>query len=146
MTTRANPQLTLQVAYIRFLSLNLASIQQFTQICIQNAAKWADEGWGGYIEPGAMTTLASGLVLMTPKLNNSAAVASMKPLTDFAANLLQLNVGLDYSVTQEPSFLSAYNQFLAPNEEVRNHIACISINELIVIFSLWVSVARCPVD
>lgn len=65
-----------------------------------------------------MTTLGSGFVMMTPKLNNSAAVASMKPITDFAANLLLLNVGLDHSVTEEPSYLSAYNQFLVPNEEV----------------------------
>lgn len=98
--------------------MNLFSIQQFLQICIQNGAKWADDGWGGYIEPGAISTLSSGLVLMTPKLNLTQAQASMKPMTDFAQNLLNLNIGINAEVSTTNSYYEAYQKFLEPNEEL----------------------------
>lgn len=44
------PKLTLQVAYIRFVSLSTDSARQFMSIIISQSLKWADEGWGGYIE------------------------------------------------------------------------------------------------
>ncbi|KAF7972996.1 hypothetical protein HWV62_16490 [Athelia sp. TMB] len=118
VTTRANPRLTLQVSYIRYVSLDLATIEKFLAIVINSTATWADEGWGGYIEPGAMTTQASGFVLMTPKLNLVEAQASMAQITGFAADLLSLNIGIDHSVTTEHSYYSAYQNFLVPNEEV----------------------------
>lgn len=99
--------------------MDLTSIQKFLTILIQNAAKWGDEGWGGYIEPGAITTQSSGFVLMTPKLNLTEAQASMKPITDFASDLLSLNIAVDNSVTTSDSYYSAYQQFLVPNEEVK---------------------------
>lgn len=98
--------------------MDLTTISKFLTILIQNADKWADEGWGGYIEPGAMTTQASGFILVTPKLNLSAATASMQPISDFAQSLVDLNVGLDHSVTTELSYYAAYQAFLVPNEEV----------------------------
>lgn len=98
--------------------MDLASIQKFLTLVIEYAPQWADEGWGGYITPGAMTTQASGFVMMTPKLNLSAATQSMEAISDFAASLANLNIGLNHSVTSEPSYYSAYQTFLETNEEV----------------------------
>jgi len=63
-----------------------------------------------------MSKQASGMVLMTPKLTNAEAKASMKPLTDYVASLG--NIALNNEVDQADSFLQAYNQFLVPNEEL----------------------------
>ncbi|EMC94258.1 hypothetical protein BAUCODRAFT_36730 [Baudoinia panamericana UAMH 10762] len=115
MTTTAHPQVTLQVAYIRFLSADINSINKFISLCVMNADKWATEGWGGYIAPGAQSVFASGMILMTPKLNHSAAVASMKPITDYVASLG--NVPLNNEVDTSPSFYQAYNTYILPNEE-----------------------------
>ena len=43
---------------------------------MQNSLQWAKEGWGGYIYP-------SIAIMANPKLNATAAAASLKPLTDF---------------------------------------------------------------
>lgn len=102
--------------------MDLTDISKFLTILIQNAAQWGDEGWGGYIEPGAMTPQASGFVLMTPKLNLTEAQASMQPITDFASSLANLNIAIDNSITTVDSYYSAYQQFLVPNEEVHRTI------------------------
>ncbi|KAF2163800.1 hypothetical protein M409DRAFT_57280 [Zasmidium cellare ATCC 36951] len=77
MTTRAHPQLTLQVLYIRFEATNTSSITQFTRILTQNGDRWASEGWGGYVAPGALSTQISGLILLTPSLSYADAVTPM---------------------------------------------------------------------
>jgi len=116
MTSKGNPKLDLQVAYIRFVSTNLDNIRGFLQVLIQNAKSLAQDGWGGYIEPNAMSNQASGLVLFTPKLNNVQAKASMKNITDYAASLG--NIVLNNEVDEGGSFYSAYNKYLVPNEEL----------------------------
>lgn len=115
MTTTAHPQVTLQVAYIRFLSVDLDSINKFIALTVQNANKWATEGWGGYIAPRAQGAVASGMILMTPKLTHAEAVASMKPITDYVASLG--NAPLNNEVDTSPSFYQAYNTYILPNEE-----------------------------
>lgn len=110
------PRVNLQVAYIRFISTNLDNVRGFLKVLIENAKQHAIDGWGGYIEPNAMTNQASGLVLFTPKLNNAQAKASMKPVTDYAASLG--NIVLNNEVDEGGSFLSAYNKYLVPNEEL----------------------------
>lgn len=115
VTTTAHPKTTLQVAYIRFLSADVNSVNKFISLTVANANKWATEGWGGYIAPGAMGAIASGMILMTPKLNHSQAVESMKPITDYAASLG--NVVLNNEVDTVPSFSQAYNTYILPNEE-----------------------------
>ena len=74
MTTRAHPKLTLQVAYIRFISTDTQSIQKFIALCTQNADKWASEGWGGYIAPGAESKQITGMIFFTPVLTHAEAV------------------------------------------------------------------------
>ena len=68
------------------------------------------------IQPGAMSKQASGLVLMTPKLTNAEAKASMKPLNDYVASLG--NIVLNNQVDQVDSFLKAYQTYLLPNDEL----------------------------
>lgn len=111
------------------LSVNLDSVRQFLQIIIANQQKWSNEGWGGepsihiltsakaqcatdagYIEPAAISTQSSGLVLMTPKLTNDQAKASFKPLTDYVASLG--NVALNNEVDQVTSFYQAYQNYI----------------------------------
>lgn len=43
-----------QVAYFKYASADLAASRAFITILVANAQKWASEGWGGYIEPGAV--------------------------------------------------------------------------------------------
>lgn len=108
-------QLNLEVAYIRFLTTDLDSVSKFIELCTQNGDKWASEGWGGYIAPGAQSKLTSGMILMTPKLSHEEAVASMKPITDFVAGLGV--VPLDNDVYSETSFYQAYEKYIGPNQE-----------------------------
>ena len=63
-----------------------------------------------------MSKQASGLVLMTPKLTNAEAKASMKPLNDYVASLG--NIVLNNQVDQVDSFLKAYQTYLLPNDEL----------------------------
>jgi hypothetical protein len=65
-----------------------------------------------YIEPSAIAQATSGFVLFTPSLNNSAATASMQPIKDYITSLGQ--VPINFEVTEQPSFLTAYNKYLGP--------------------------------
>lgn len=105
----------LEVAYITFAGTNASSIRRFIDICTQLGDRWATDGWGGYIAPGAVTSLVSGMIMMTPKLTHDQAIASMKPLTDYVASLG--NVATHNSVTTEPSYYTAYQKYIAPNQE-----------------------------
>ncbi|KXT17277.1 hypothetical protein AC579_532 [Pseudocercospora musae] len=115
MTYTAHPQMELEVAYIRFVGTNSTVIRKFIDICTQLGDVWAKNGWGGYIAPGAATTLVSGMILMTPKLSHVEAVTQMKPLTDFVASLG--NAALDNSINTESSFYQAYQKYISPNQE-----------------------------
>lgn len=116
MTSKVAPKLNLQVVYIRYVSTKLDNVKGFLRVLIQNAKQLAENGWGGYIMPNAATTQASGLVLFTPKLDNAAAKASMKNVTDYVASLG--NIVLNNEVVDGGSFLTAYNKYLKPNEEL----------------------------
>ncbi|KAI7245139.1 hypothetical protein KC343_g6969 [Hortaea werneckii] len=115
ITTTAHPRVTLQVAYIRFVSLDPESIEKFVTICVENGDKWATEGWGGYITPGARGKLSSGLVLVTPKLTNEEAKQSMKPLTDYASSLG--NLAINNEISTAHSWFEAFNDYILPNDE-----------------------------
>ncbi|GAB1527167.1 hypothetical protein RhiTH_010342 [Rhizoctonia solani] len=53
-----------------------ANIQAMFKIFVENSVRWSQEGWGGFLYP--TTSL-----LANPRLNRTAAEASLKPLTDF---------------------------------------------------------------
>lgn len=78
------------------------------KIIIANAQKWANEGWGGYLEPSAITSQAGGFVFFTPLLTTAAAVLSMKPVTDFVNTLP--NVAMNSEVSESATFFQAYSK------------------------------------
>lgn len=83
MSTLAHPVQSLQLAQFTFASLSSNQTRQFISTIVQNANKWASEGWGGYTLPGISGSI-SEFGLLTPKLTLSEAQASMKPLSNFA--------------------------------------------------------------
>lgn len=104
------------MAYIRFASVDPQTSRKFLRLLISLAQQHAKDGWGGYIQMGALSKQASGLVLMTSILTNEQAKASMQPVTAFAAQLG--NVVLNNEVTEVDSFLKAFNTYLLPNDEL----------------------------
>jgi FAD/FMN-containing dehydrogenase len=104
-----------QVAYINFYSPDPNSSSEFISLLIQNATQWAKEGWGGYLLPGTVGKQISGFLMMTPLLNNSQAVASMKAVFDFANT--SGNYIYNSGVDEYDSFYDMYETFLAPSGE-----------------------------
>lgn len=68
------------------LSPTAENLQKYLAIIVQNSLQWAHDGWGGYIYP---TTS----IMANPKLNATAAAASLKPLTDFLKTATDGNGG-----------------------------------------------------
>lgn len=106
-TARVFPEVPLQVSELvlpstlslrHMLMINLFPIKmavisfeaaltsrEVTGLVVDNAVKWAEDGWGGYMSPlGESTSL---LLAVTPKLTLEEAKLSMKSLTDFAEPL-----------------------------------------------------------
>ena len=91
------------MAYLRFLSADLHSINRSIAVAVQNGDQWATHRCGGYISPGAMFILASGLVLFNPKLTHEEAVATMKPMTDYVASLRNVVLNNEVNTTCFPT-------------------------------------------
>lgn len=75
-TTEIIPQRVSTVTLKWTLNPTAENLLKFFTIVVQNSLQWAHDGWGGYIYP---TTS----IIANPKLNATAAAASLKPLTDF---------------------------------------------------------------
>ncbi|TVY15434.1 FAD-linked oxidoreductase, partial [Lachnellula arida] len=115
MTTRANPKLTLQVAYINYYSPDPNSSAELLSLMIQSATTWAEQGWGGYLSPGAYSLEYQSLILMTPLLTNEEAIAAMTPLFDLAN--APGNYVYSSGVNTVDSYYEMYNVYLAPGGE-----------------------------
>ncbi|KAL5334483.1 hypothetical protein BJX70DRAFT_405421 [Aspergillus crustosus] len=87
MSTLAHPEKPTVTVTATFVNLTSASAFEFISITVANADKWAAEGWGGYIVPGALDVGISLFVMTTSVLDQSNAERSMKPITDFARSL-----------------------------------------------------------
>ncbi|GAA95620.1 uncharacterized protein L969DRAFT_44860 [Mixia osmundae IAM 14324] len=118
-TFKAHPAVTLQTAYIRFVTANLNGVEGFVKTLIANQQAQEAAGFGGYIVPGAMgTQQAAGLILFTPSVNLTTAQAVMKPVTDYVQNTFGTgNVPLTNQVTTTGSFLQTYKSTILPNQE-----------------------------
>lgn len=71
------------------LSLSLENrdpriVENFLQVMVDNAERWADEGWGGYFQPGMQTDQPITLFMATSMMDHTQAEESMKPILDFA--------------------------------------------------------------
>lgn len=81
--------------------------KSFIKVLVENANKWASEGWGGYAIPAVDTNLLSAMTFATPKLTLEEAKASMKPITDFLASLENLSIPF----TSEIKTVEDYHEF-----------------------------------
>ncbi|KAK8218080.1 hypothetical protein IWZ01DRAFT_428212, partial [Phyllosticta capitalensis] len=114
VTMKTWPKMQFQVANFAYTSTDPATLRKFLTLLVQNANKWADGGWGGYITPGAAGDTASAMTLLTPKLDHSAAVQDMKPVLDFASTPGVRPVVM--SVNTAATAWEAYSKYLGYGE------------------------------
>lgn len=122
MSTLARPQLTLQWASITFFGLDEESQRQVLTVLVKNANSWFQDGWGGYIIPGATFPVW----LMNPVLNPAAANASLQPLLDLATQL-----GATVQVTTYQSFQELYEEQIKNSEVARAGVGFAEASRLI---------------
>ncbi|KAL4869504.1 hypothetical protein BDV12DRAFT_167840 [Aspergillus spectabilis] len=87
MSTLPHPEKPMVTATATLMSLDSTSSSELISIAVANAGSWASEGWGSYIIPRVLDVGVSAFMMATSMLNQSAAEASMKPVTDFARRL-----------------------------------------------------------
>ncbi|KAM3503622.1 hypothetical protein MY10362_004094 [Beauveria mimosiformis] len=97
-------EMTALLATYVFTSLNHSATTTLLSIMVDNADKWAKEGWGGYLMPGALTDQSSVVILVTPSLTHQDAVLSMKPLGDFVSSLGNIHIPTFAGVETKDSF------------------------------------------
>ncbi|KAJ0413820.1 FAD-binding domain-containing protein [Aspergillus carlsbadensis] len=93
VSTLAHADKSMAVARFTIPTLNPANVAQLISILVDNAEKWADEGFGGYVYPGLATGFYSTALLATSKLSKTEARESLQPLIRFTNNLLGLTFG-----------------------------------------------------
>ncbi|KAL4904092.1 hypothetical protein BDW74DRAFT_185763 [Aspergillus multicolor] len=109
MTTRVHPKKTMQFVTMIFTNIGPLAQARLMEILVENALRWADEGWGGYINAFPLFT---NLFLGTALLDHEAATVSMKPLIDFAT---LFNIGI-LEVKSTESFKEGLDGFVAIEE------------------------------
>ncbi|KAJ7064893.1 FAD-binding domain-containing protein [Mycena amicta] len=105
-TALASPRLTLQVAFAAFSRTNTNATRGFYEVVAENSVSWAQQGFGGYIEPFQA-------LYVTPKLNNTQAAATMQPLFDYVASLAPTDPGVEILSLELPSYGAFYQAFIA---------------------------------
>ncbi|QRV85209.1 FAD-binding domain protein [Ceratobasidium sp. AG-Ba] len=76
MTSEVVPKPIPTVSLLWTMAFTPENLARLVNITVENSVRWTEEGWGGYI-------LATTSILANPRLNATAAAASLKPLTDF---------------------------------------------------------------
>ncbi|KAF7360418.1 FAD-binding domain-containing protein [Mycena venus] len=105
-TTLASPKMTLQVAFAAFSRTNTNATRGFYEVLVENSVRWAEQGFGGYIEPFQA-------LYVTPKLNSTESAATMKPLFDYVTSLAPTDPGVQILSTELPSYGAFFQNFLA---------------------------------
>lgn len=116
VTYRAHPKVNLQTAEVAFLANNITTYNSFISILTENANKWADDGWGGYINFGVQSRYLIEFVLFTPILSYNDSLASLNPVLSFI-NTANGTV-LAANVTTTGSFWDTYQSFIGSTESV----------------------------
>jgi FAD/FMN-containing dehydrogenase len=130
MTSKALPATTLRVSEssylkevpsnkVQFASMSIdtsdpAVLSKFFTILIENANRWADEGWSGHIYGGSNYSDASGFNLANPLLSLDEAKASMQPVFNKLSTSLGSNVTLTATVKNYDSFYKFWKDILVP--------------------------------
>ncbi|KAJ7754480.1 FAD-binding domain-containing protein [Mycena metata] len=105
-TTLASPKLTLQVAFAAFSRTNTNATRGFYEVVVNNSVRWAEQGFGGYIEPFQA-------LYVTPKLNSTESSATMQPLFDYVTSLAPTDPGVEILSLELPSYGTFYQTFIA---------------------------------
>ncbi|KAJ7512638.1 FAD-binding domain-containing protein [Mycena galericulata] len=105
-TTLASPKLTLQVAFAAFSRNNTNAIRGFYEVVANNSVRWAEQGFGGYIEPNQA-------LYVTPKLNSTEVAATMQPLFEYVTSLAPNDTGVEILSVELPSYGVFYENFIA---------------------------------
>ncbi|KAJ7359197.1 FAD-binding domain-containing protein [Mycena albidolilacea] len=105
-TTLASPKMTLQVAFAAFSRTNTNATRGFYEVLVENSVRWAEQGFGGYIEPFQA-------LYVTPKLNSTESAATMKPLFDYVTALAPTDPGVQILSTELPSYGAFFQNFIA---------------------------------
>ncbi|KAJ7664310.1 hypothetical protein B0H17DRAFT_952096 [Mycena rosella] len=105
-TTLASPKMTLQVAFAAFSRTNTNATRGFYEVVVDNSVRWAEQGFGGYIEPFQA-------LYVTPKLNSSEAAATMQPLFDYVSALAPNDTGVQILSVELPSYGAFFTNFIA---------------------------------
>ncbi|CAI6340549.1 unnamed protein product [Periconia digitata] len=113
MTSKAWPVTSLRVAFVTFDSSHPTTTSTFLSIMIENASRWAKEGWSGHFYGGANYSQASGYILATPLLSKDEASASMQPVFDKLSASLG-NVTLTAEMRNYDTFYDFYEEILLP--------------------------------
>ncbi|PQE26736.1 isoamyl alcohol oxidase protein [Rutstroemia sp. NJR-2017a BVV2] len=102
-TARVEPRFPLAVAYIRYAQTP-SNIMEWLSIIVNNSLLWANQGWGGHYQ-------STNIIAVTPLLNLTEAIETMKPATEFA----EANNGSSV-VELLPSWYGFYVKYVTPNE------------------------------
>ncbi|KAJ7485420.1 FAD-binding domain-containing protein [Mycena latifolia] len=105
-TTLASPKLTLQVAFAAFSRTNTNATRGFYEVVAENSIRWAEQGFGGFIEPFQA-------LYVTPKLNSTEAAATMQPLFDYVTSLAPNDTGVQILSLEMPSYGAFFQTFIA---------------------------------
>ncbi|QRV96047.1 FAD-binding domain protein [Ceratobasidium sp. AG-Ba] len=76
ITSQVVPNPVPTVSLLWTLESTPENLSDLMRIVTKNSVRWVEEGWGGYV-------FATSSIMANPKLNTTAATASLKPLTDF---------------------------------------------------------------
>lgn len=100
-TVLASPPTTLQVFVVLWENTYPKRTRKLWSILVDNSIKWADEGWGGFVN-------GQSAIYINPKLSKEEAAQSMAPLTDFGNKLLarEKKTGLNETQVQVLEFPS----------------------------------------
>ncbi|CAI6297705.1 unnamed protein product [Periconia digitata] len=112
MTSRALPAMTLRVASVSMNTSNPEAISKFLTILIENASRWAAEGWSGHVYGGASYSDVSGFNLANPRLSLEEAKLSMEPVFEELSASLGSEVTLTASVTNYESYYKFFKEIL----------------------------------
>jgi hypothetical protein len=117
-TQKVQPAVNLQVTLLSWTPETTqpdAHTKELWSIALDNAEKWAEKGYGGYIYKAM-------ILYMTPKLNPVEAKDAMGPILDFGAKLVKEGVSHAFVKQFEfPKWLDLFAAFLGPHPAVCLH-------------------------
>lgn len=111
-TVLASPVVKVQTFILSFPTPNVTRTTEIWSILAQNGLRWADDGWGGYSNAGAV-------ILINPVLSPQDAARSLAPLIEYGKGVKAETVESVLLVTEFPTFGAFINLFTSRFVAVR---------------------------